>query len=417
MYTLGKRIRSLRKENGLTQTELAGNELTKSMLSQIETGRAMPSMKTLTYIAQKLDCEPSYFLDDDETTELSILVREIETSLKEKKYEEIYEKLKPIATSKLPMTVDAARLLEQFALASMHLDREDALEIINRAMSIYEKHSLYRESAKAKLLLRIQLFKQKKFQEMLQLIYDTRDYYEEKQVRQDVLFELTMFYFEAIALLALGAYEEGKNVLLKAIEFSKEHETYYKADEFYRITAYQAMLYGDQNAYLCFMEKARQYAVFTESTYSLALVELTDAVYHNTMTQQYNKALLHIEKYKELGHAKDEMYYNETGKALFGLGHIEKALTAFQKVSIPEDLYHPIDHSLLLSSGAYRALCYKQLGMKDQALIEAEEAYKSIKVLPKSQQFDFVTKTLLSLYEADGQIEKAQTLQRELGIK
>ncbi|MCT4573638.1 helix-turn-helix domain-containing protein, partial [Bacillus thuringiensis] len=54
MATLGEKIKTLRKEKKLTQTELVGSELTKSMLSQIENGKATPSMKTLQYIAEKL---------------------------------------------------------------------------------------------------------------------------------------------------------------------------------------------------------------------------------------------------------------------------------------------------------------------------------------------------------------------------
>lgn len=61
MATLGEKIKTLRKEKKLTQTELAGPELTKSMLSQIENGKATPSMKTLQYIAEKLGCETSFY--------------------------------------------------------------------------------------------------------------------------------------------------------------------------------------------------------------------------------------------------------------------------------------------------------------------------------------------------------------------
>ena len=65
MATLGEKLKHYVKKK-LTQTELAGSELTKSMLSQIENGKATPSMKTLQYIAEKLECEPSFLLEEDE---------------------------------------------------------------------------------------------------------------------------------------------------------------------------------------------------------------------------------------------------------------------------------------------------------------------------------------------------------------
>ena len=60
MATLGEKLNHYEKKK-LTQTELAGSELTKSMLSQIENGKATPSMKTLQYIAEKLGCETSFY--------------------------------------------------------------------------------------------------------------------------------------------------------------------------------------------------------------------------------------------------------------------------------------------------------------------------------------------------------------------
>ena len=54
MDTLGLRIRQLRKEQKLTLEALAGNKLTKGMLSLIENGKAQPSMESLSYIAERL---------------------------------------------------------------------------------------------------------------------------------------------------------------------------------------------------------------------------------------------------------------------------------------------------------------------------------------------------------------------------
>ena len=52
---LGEKVRQARLEAGLTQRQLCGEEITRNMLSQIEHGTARPSMKTLCYLAQKLE--------------------------------------------------------------------------------------------------------------------------------------------------------------------------------------------------------------------------------------------------------------------------------------------------------------------------------------------------------------------------
>lgn len=101
MATLGEKIKTLRKEKKLTQTDLAGSELTKSMLSQIENGKATPSMKTLQYIADKLECETSFLLEDDDV-EIVELIQQTEKLIKANKYDEVYEVLLPIIQKELP---------------------------------------------------------------------------------------------------------------------------------------------------------------------------------------------------------------------------------------------------------------------------------------------------------------------------
>lgn len=63
--SLGERIRSSRKELGLTQAQLAGKELSKSFISLVETGRAKPSIQTLMRLAARLQKPVRYFLEED----------------------------------------------------------------------------------------------------------------------------------------------------------------------------------------------------------------------------------------------------------------------------------------------------------------------------------------------------------------
>lgn len=62
---LGERLKQARTEAGLSQRQLCGEEITRNMLSQIESGKARPSMQTLTYLAQKLGKPVSYFLEEE----------------------------------------------------------------------------------------------------------------------------------------------------------------------------------------------------------------------------------------------------------------------------------------------------------------------------------------------------------------
>ena len=63
---LGERIKKRRLELGLTQAELTGEQITRNMLCQIEKGKAMPSLPTLQYLAERLGMPIGYFFCEPE---------------------------------------------------------------------------------------------------------------------------------------------------------------------------------------------------------------------------------------------------------------------------------------------------------------------------------------------------------------
>ncbi|MEE1357931.1 MAG: helix-turn-helix transcriptional regulator [Clostridia bacterium] len=62
---IGEKIRKLRKSKGLTQAQLAGNAITRNMLSLIENGSASPSIQTLEYLSDRLGVSAAYFFMRD----------------------------------------------------------------------------------------------------------------------------------------------------------------------------------------------------------------------------------------------------------------------------------------------------------------------------------------------------------------
>lgn len=63
--SLGLRIKEARLAKKMTQSEVVGTFITRNMLSQIESGNAVPSMKTLTYLAEVLGLSPAILLQDE----------------------------------------------------------------------------------------------------------------------------------------------------------------------------------------------------------------------------------------------------------------------------------------------------------------------------------------------------------------
>lgn len=62
---IGARIRELRIARNMTQEELAGRDFTKSFISQIEWGRANPSIDNLYVLADRLKVPVTALLDED----------------------------------------------------------------------------------------------------------------------------------------------------------------------------------------------------------------------------------------------------------------------------------------------------------------------------------------------------------------
>lgn len=397
MATLGEKIKALRKEKKLTQTELAGSELTKSMLSQIENGKATPSMKTLQYIAEKLGCETSFLLEEDDD-EIVELIQKMERLIKNK-CDEVYDTLLPIVQKELPSTLNTARLYKQFITAAAVMNDYNIEYYVETAISIFEKYTLYRESTETKLLFYYMLFKQKKYKECLQMIATIRDEYKAKNLEMDLITHIQLYLKETIILLAYGNYEKCEKVILDALAFSKKHQVYYKTDEFYRILSYQKIITTDKEQYLYYIKKSEQFAIFTEDTLSAANIDILKAYYYNTVTNEYTIALEHLEQFREKLKndpifQDDGLYYLEKGKSLYGLKRYKEALETLKHATIPDYMNHPLDQSWVLTAGSYRALCYIELQDKKSALTEAKEAVQAIDSYPDSIFTSFIKETL-----------------------
>ncbi len=59
---LGERLRTLRVNLGMTQTDLAGERFSKEYVSQIERGKTRPTEETIEWLAQRLGVDPGFLV-------------------------------------------------------------------------------------------------------------------------------------------------------------------------------------------------------------------------------------------------------------------------------------------------------------------------------------------------------------------
>ncbi|HWQ80469.1 MAG TPA: helix-turn-helix transcriptional regulator [Anaerovoracaceae bacterium] len=70
---LGKKIKEARIARKMTQNDVVGNFITRNMLSQIESGTATPSVKTLEYLSRVLDVPLFQLIPDQKEDVVSVL--------------------------------------------------------------------------------------------------------------------------------------------------------------------------------------------------------------------------------------------------------------------------------------------------------------------------------------------------------
>lgn len=71
---LGEIIKEARIAKKMTQSEVVGDFITRNMLSQIESGTAMPSLKTLEYLAEILELPAHQLVIGQKSDDLSSLI-------------------------------------------------------------------------------------------------------------------------------------------------------------------------------------------------------------------------------------------------------------------------------------------------------------------------------------------------------
>ena len=395
--TIGDKVKQLRKAKGMTQTDLAGEHMTKSMLSQIENGRALPSMNTLQFLAGRLGTDAGYFLEGENEAELAPLVRELGQQFKAKKYKEIISRLEPLIASTLPMTVDAARLLELYVSSCYYTGTKGGEAELERAALIYERFGLYVERAKIQYIAYALMFAENRYGDGLELIRRVRKEYMSNKVGNDFLFEIDLHYAECVTLSALGDYSGCREAALAALKLSREEGVYSLSDHLYRVLSLMELLTGDLKQAEAYLNKAKLFADFTEAAESVELVELGQ-IRLALAKRSYGEVLILAEHYP----AKDSQFmpvvYLMTGAAFYHLERDEEALASLSKVILNDQVYHPLDRANLLTAYAYRAKIFARQGRMEEARHEAQFAYSQVKSYPPSLYVDMIEDTYRELH-------------------
>jgi len=362
----------------------------------IENGRANPSMESLKFIALQLGCDPQYLLGNPTPDELKDLLKKLEEAFDKNNEEQIINLTQNIFEQQFPISLESARILDISGRTIIKTDQSQGKKLIDQAITIYERLSLYSHCLAAKVHEVEYLAKNGKYHTALKMLRSVKKDYEEKAIVIDLFVDIEANFVEMVLLFGIGEYKYGKDKLNQLIEISKRKMVFYKMDNIFRIAAFQALLHNNENDFSYFIKKSEQFAVFSENDRSLAFTLLLQAHYYNEIPKDYDQALFYLNKYATLvkGNLGSDFYYLEKGKALLGKKQVKEALKEFEKFEMPHTNSYPLELCILYTADAYRAFCLFQLGKIKEALIYAKRAASNIDSLPETPYHDYIKNTL-----------------------
>lgn len=413
--TIGEKIKFLRKEKKLTQSQLAGKKMTKSMLSQIENNNAMPSMKNLKYIAKALEKPLSYFIKEDSK---ALPLKEIKYKLdiaKEHidKYQ-IDEGIKILESILKEFNIDKntkvyADIMCKLADCQSFLKNfEKSEEYLKKSINIYKDNNLYSYAAKTYIDLIARYWDEQNFNECLIILNKAKEMHD-KSTSNDVSFKIKYFQIKSLILSSIGKIHDTINILDKSIKLSKESGIYYKSDEVYKTKSLMNILLENYDEFLKNIKKGKQFAKFTENNISLISLELITALYYNELKQP-KKALKHLDITNELINNEDnnyidfyvkDIFYNEKAKSYYHLKEYKKGLKELSKCSYSDSKYkskYIYDYIYLWLGKVYEGLILFELNDKEKAITSIKKGIEMIEKRGNTKYLAFSYKQLSKIY-------------------
>ena len=406
MHDLGSRIRQLRKERKLTLEQLAGDRLTKGMLSLIENGKAQPSMESLHYIAQQLQVDVSSLLGDEVESfkELMLEVEEMRNLLIDEQSDQkvnaqkIIDKVTPVLDKLQTNRYEHIRIKEIYlsamTITAEQLDKQAYYEI----MDCYEAIHAYSRLLNCYNFLSWYAFAKKQLHEALEFLLQAEERIEPYWLMIDDISRITLFYDLMFMYYAVSDGENGSLYKEKVLEISEKKKIYYQMDHFYRLLFFQAISDYQFEESAKYFEKLHLITLFAEESEMFYYDSFCRAHYLNTVEKNYEQVIrfLHEDVYTrqdEIFKIMDSVYKTEESIALYHLEKYEEALVVCESVKTPNFLKHPLDYYVFYRFFAYRALMYEKLGDHESAKRDILYAAHGVQSYPANFYTDFIRET------------------------
>ncbi|WP_455330767.1 helix-turn-helix domain-containing protein [Exiguobacterium profundum] len=277
---IGERIKALRKQKKMTQTQLAEGIVTKSMLSMIENGKAEASMRSLRELASRLDVSMQQLLTDPKEAELQTMVEQLEyeeMTLVSRPDQEIRQMLSPYLKEEMNSVWQGKAYMLYGDTYFQEGENERVLAYYDRAIEIFEKLGESEELAMGRISQAYYLLMWNRYEESIERI-EAIELLDAKYMKTKTRTEYAMLIVFK-NLLCDEDLEGAIRQLEDVLEYMTRTRIYYRADDVYRTISICALYLNDEKKIHESLQKAKQYIQFTEDRLAEIKVALSEALY------------------------------------------------------------------------------------------------------------------------------------------
>lgn len=249
MSTLGSRIKERRKVIGLTQSDLAGAELSSGMVSLIERDMTNPSLKTLEHLAKTLDVSVNYLLNQEETEwsgteDDGVLLRKAEGLIRVGKSEEAQKVLEELDQSHIHPSLRGRYLKLKGELAIEQAEYGHATDYLRDAL-LYLDSSVMDEYVDTFYHLAKSHLNALAFSKSIDVAMQGMLLLDSLPTNKNILLRLQLMYVQAYGYARLKHYEKAMDIIDDALAYMKETNCFYNESMFRMLNGLAALYTND----------------------------------------------------------------------------------------------------------------------------------------------------------------------------
>ena len=392
--TLGEKIKVRRKQMKLTLKELAGDDISYSLISQIENNKANPSMDTLNMIASKLQLPVSDLLSEKQSIDGKELLKTAE-NLWTTNYErdiEVDKTIKQNIAAYLPQlsfhTYEEVRLIELYCMSTYYVTKEWPNEQFKQVVQFYKQFGHVRRALQASLFLIQIKLQQQRYEQVLGAAETVATYAQGHKHILDATQLIDVYYMKAVVESGAGNYEEASQSLEQCLTISSQHSMYSKHARILQLICFVTYQLQQHSGIEQLLKQFNAYVSFTKNYFEKGLYEyvhffMQNRLQHTSELSSVIQKFIKDESSKD-GYTLSPIFKQELAFAYYTEKRFEQVIETMQDYHLPPYLTHPLDVANYYEIQAMLATSYNEIGERKKAVELIIDVKQKMTDLPNS---------------------------------